>query len=65
MARLSDSTRVSTTVLATEMAMPNTAPAVHDQPKKCVASMPSTVAAAICTMAPGTATERTAMRSLR
>ena len=38
---------VRTTVLATEMAMPKTAPAAHDQPKPCETTMPSKVAAPI------------------
>ena len=53
--RLSERTLVSTTVLATETAMPKTAPDGQDQPKKCVASIPSPVAAAIWIMAPGSA----------
>ena len=53
---LSASTRISTTVLATDSAMPKTSPADQPQPKACASSAPSTVATALCTTAPGTAT---------
>ncbi len=64
-ARLSDSTRTSTTVLATEIARPNTIAAVHDQPKTEAARAPSAVATRLCAMAPGIATRRTASSSSR
>ena len=64
-ALLSERTRVRTTVLATEMAMPKTAPAAHDQPKPCETTMPSKVAAPIWAAAPGRTIRWTASRSLR
>ena len=55
---LSASTRSNTTVLATEMASPNTTPACHDQPTARPNSRPSMVATRLCPIAPGTATFR-------
>ena len=63
-ALLSERTRVRTTVLATEMAMPKTAPAAHDQPKPCETTMPSKVAAPIWAAAPGRTIRWTASRLL-
>ena len=62
---LSSSTRVSTTVLATEIAMPKTSPEIADHPNIHPTSTPSTVATDICTTAPGTATFCTAIKSFK
>ena len=62
---LSPMTRVSTTVLATEMDMPNTRPAVKLPPSRQKAAAPASVATAIWMSAPLTAICRTASRSLR
>ena len=62
---LSSRTRVSTTVLATEIAMPNTSPEIVDHPNIQPTSTPSTVATDICTTAPGTATLCTAIKSFK
>ena len=58
-------TRVSTTVLATAMAMPKTAPSAQLQPKPRISSMASPVAAALCPSAPGMAMRLTASSSLK
>ena len=58
-------TRVSTTVLATEMDMPKTRPAVRLPPSRQKTAAPASVAAAIWMSAPLTAICRTASRSLR
>jgi hypothetical protein len=52
-----------TTVLATDSDRPNTRPAPRLHPHDIATAMPSTVAAAICAMAPGKAILRTAIRS--
>ena len=57
------SARSSTTVLATDRHSPNTTAAPRAQPHHSASSVPSRVATAICTMAPGTAMRRTAIRS--
>ena len=62
-ASLSERTRIRTTVLATEMASPNTRPAPRLQPNARVARTPSAAATRIWTSAPGIATFRTAMSS--
>ena len=62
---LSASTRVTTTVLATQRAIPNTAAAGRDHPNLLPARIPRAVTAAICTRAPVTAIPRTARKSLR
>ncbi len=64
-ARLSDSTRMSTTVLATEIAPPNTSEVDHSQPNSRPTSAPQRVAVMLCTSAPGMATFRTASSSFR
>ena len=46
--RLSESTRISTTVLATDSDRPKTIAAAQAQPKACAASAPSPVATALC-----------------
>ena len=56
--------RSSTTVLATDSARPKTRPAPIDQPSHHARPMPSSVATAICTIAPGMAMARTDSRSL-
>ncbi len=53
----------STTVLATDRHKPNTSAAPKPQPQNIAAAIPSRVATRICTMAPGTAMRRTAIRS--
>ena len=55
--------RSSTTVLATESARPNTMPAPSGQPSHHAKPMPSAVANAICTTAPGIAIVFTESRS--
>ena len=60
---LSLSILTRTTVLATESATPKTSPAARDQPLATPIATPSAVATALCTMAPGTATRRTASNS--
>ena len=55
---------INTTVLAHESAKPNTRPAPQLQPIMEAKPMPKTVAKPICTMAPGSATLRTAIKSL-
>ena len=60
---LDSSARSSTTVLATDSARPNTTASPTGQPQLTAAAPPSTVAAAICTTAPGAAILRTASRS--
>jgi hypothetical protein len=62
---LSTSTRVSTTVLATAMAMPKTAPSVQLQPKPRITIMLNPVATALWTIVPGTAIRFTASSSLK
>ena len=63
---LSASTRISTTVLATEIARPKTSPADQLQPNADAARRsPAAVATRLCPTAPGTATRRTASSSLR
>ena len=64
-ARASDSTRMSTTVLATERQRPNTIAPAQPQPSACTAAAPSAVATTLCTMAPGIAMRRTASSSSR
>ena len=61
----SPSTRVSTTVLATDSDSPNTTAAGHPHPKAAATPVPSAAAARIWTSAPGTATRRTAIKSSR
>ncbi len=53
----------STTVLATDSDRPNTSAAPKLHPHQRATPMPSAVATAICTTAPGTASLRTASRS--
>ena len=55
--------RSSTTVLATDSARPKTRPAPIDQPSHQASPMPSSVATAIWTTAPGMAIARTDSRS--
>src|SRR5262249_22750096 len=55
--------RRSTTVLATDKARPNTKPVLMDQPSPHARAMPSSVALAICTIAPGIAMRPTDNRS--
>ncbi|MNX57446.1 hypothetical protein D3C86_882630 [compost metagenome] len=62
MPRLS-SARSSTTVLATDSASPNTSAVPQLQPHHMASPPPSSVATAICAMAPGSAILRTASRS--
>jgi hypothetical protein len=62
---LSVSTRIRTTVLATDKAKPKTIPAAQLQPKARATTAPSTVARRLWTIAPGRATRRTARSSLR
>lgn len=62
---MSTSTRVSTTVLATAMAMPKTAPSVQLQPKPRITIMLKPVATALWTIVPGTAIRFTASSSLK
>jgi hypothetical protein len=57
------SARSSTTVLATESASPNTSAAPKLQPQNMAVPMPSAVATAICSKAPGIAMRLTASRS--
>ena len=57
--RLSDSTRTSTTVLATESDRPNTIEAGNEYPNARAATAPSARAVPLATRAPGTATRRT------
>ncbi len=64
-ASLSTSTRVSTTVLATESASPKTIPADQLQPRAVAAAAPSRVATVLWQIAPAIATVRTASRSFR
>jgi hypothetical protein len=54
-----------TTVLATEIDKPNKIPAPQGQPKPCAVAVPSAVVRAICTRAPGIATDRTARSSFK
>ena len=58
-------TRISTTVLATAIAMPSTAPVEYGIPNPWNNNIAATVANKLCTTAPGMATWRTASRSLR
>ena len=51
--------RISTTVLATASAMPNTMPAAWLQPNARAIAQPATVATALCATAPGTAIRQT------
>jgi len=51
--------RNRTTVLATDMASPNTSPAGRSQPQPIARAAPIAVATAICAMAPGRAIRRT------
>ena len=44
---------MSTTVLATDNAIPKTSPAVQPQPKACAATAPNAVATTLCAIAPG------------
>ncbi len=57
------SARSSTTVLATDSARPNTSAAPIGQPHESDMAAPISVAATICTSAPGSAMRRTASRS--
>ena len=57
------SARSSTTVLATDRHSPKTMAAPPLQPQSIAAPAPSSVATTICTIAPGTAMRRTAIRS--
>ena len=61
--RRSSMARSSTTVLATDSARPNTRPCRVGQPMNQARPQPSTVAVAICTMAPGMAIAFTSSRS--
>ena len=61
--RRSCSARNKTTVLATDNASPNTRPAPTVQPIRSARPSPSSVATAICAIAPGTAIARTDSRS--
>ena len=63
--RRSCNARSSTTVLATDNARPNTSPSPIGQPSHAASPMPSRVAQAICTMAPGMAIFLTESRSSR
>ena len=60
----SSSARSSTTVLATDSDRPNTRPAPKLQPSRCAMPAPIAVAVTICATAPGSAMERTDIRSL-
>lgn len=62
---LSINTRMSTTVLATDMAIPSTRPVLMGQPNAAATVSASKVATRLCPTAPGTATLRTASRSWR
>ena len=57
------SMRISTTVLATASAMPNTIPAAWLQPNARAIPQPATAATALCATAPGTAMRQTRISS--
>ena len=60
---VSESTRTSTTVLATDKVSPKTSDEVQSQPKNDAAAAPSSVATEMPAAAPGTATRLTARSS--
>ena len=63
--RESESTRTSTTVLATDSASPKTMAAGQPQPSEWTIAAPRAVATRLCSTAPGMATRRTASSSSR